>query len=312
MATVDLTRIAGNISALNALNSLHYINTRLSVHQTRLATGKRINESADDPAGLSIATTFQVRSEGLKTALKVIGDAKNLLSIAEVNLRKIQELLISMRNKALEAQSGTIGPQERQAIQDTLRAYRDEIDQIAQQAKWNNNPLLVNATSGSTGTTSMLQFLTGPDVVNGQAQMMTFRFTQILTGPPQYIGLDQGFYASSGSVATVDGLGLDNNALDLTTSETTRAYAVQAIEYALTIVKQGISQVGAASARLTFKEDALAAQYTQTEAAFNRIINANMAEEQVEYSKFLILQQTATAMLAQANQAPQFILNLFK
>ena len=313
MSTVDLTRIAGNIQALNALNSLQYVNTQLSIRQTRLSTGKRINESADDPAGLSIATTFQIRSEGLRTAVKVIGDAKNLLSISETNLRKIQELLIQMRNKGLEAQSGTIGPAERQAIQDTLRAFRDEIDQIATQAKWNNNYLLVSSTSGSVGTTDVQSFLTGPDVDStGNAQLMRFSFTQILTGPPQYIGLNQGFYATSGSVASVNGLGLDNSAIDLTSSDATRAYTLSSIENALTIVKQGISQVGAASARLTFKEDALSAQYAQTEAAYNRIINANMAEEQVEASKLLILQQTATAMLAQANSAPQFILQLFK
>ncbi len=312
MATVDLTRIAGNIQALNALNSLQYINTRLSIHQTRLSTGKRINESSDDPAGLSIATTFRIRSEGLSTALKVIGDAKNLLSISETNLQKIQELLIQMRNKGMEAQSGTIGPNERQAIQDTLRAYRDEINQIAQQALWNNNFLLVGS-SGSSGPTSPLNFLVGPDIdSSGQATMMPFQFTAGSATGAGMINDNQGFFASSGSVANANGLGLDNFALDLITSEASRAYAVTSIDSALNIVKQGISQVGATSSRLTFKEEALTAQYTQTEAAYNRIINADMAREQVEASKFMILQQTSVAMLAQANQAPQFILQLFQ
>ncbi|HEY9076452.1 MAG TPA: flagellin, partial [Anaerolineaceae bacterium] len=65
-------------------------------------------------------------------------------------------------------------------------------------------------------------------------------------------------------------------------------------------------------ARMTFKEEQLSVAYTNTEGAYNRIMNANMAEEQVNASKFLILQQTATAMLAQANSAPQFLLSLFK
>ena len=79
MAEIDVTRIAGNIGAMNALNSLAGINKQLAVHQTRLATGKRINSAADDPAGLVIATKLQTRSEGLKVALSNIGDAKNLL-----------------------------------------------------------------------------------------------------------------------------------------------------------------------------------------------------------------------------------------
>ena len=82
MANVDVTRIASNIGALNALNSLQSINAKLALHQTRLSTGKRINSAADDPAGLTIATKMLARSEGLKVALSTIGDAKNLLADA--------------------------------------------------------------------------------------------------------------------------------------------------------------------------------------------------------------------------------------
>ena len=84
------------------------------------------------------------------------------------------------------------------------------------------------------------------------------------------------------------------------------------ISAALENVKKGVREVGSFMARLTFKEDALTVQYINTESAYNRIMNANMAEEQVEASKFMILQQTAVAMLAQANIAPQFLLTLFR
>ena len=67
MADNDVTRIAGNIGAMNALNALSIINKQLSVHTSRLATGKRINSAADDPAGLTIATKMMARSEGLKS-----------------------------------------------------------------------------------------------------------------------------------------------------------------------------------------------------------------------------------------------------
>ena len=96
------------------------------------------------------------------------------------------------------------------------------------------------------------------------------------------------------------------------TDSTTANSARAAIDSALDIVKQGISQVGAFSARLTFKEEALTVSHANTEAAYNRIMNANMAEEQVEASKLSILQQTATAMLAQANASPQYLLQLFR
>jgi flagellin len=80
----------------------------------------------------------------------------------------------------------------------------------------------------------------------------------------------------------------------------------------MNIVNAEMSKVGALTGRMTFKEDQISASQINTEAAYNRIMNANMAEEQVNASKFQILQQTATAMLAQANAAPQFLLSLFR
>ncbi len=65
MAQADITRIASNIAGLNSLNALNNVNTKLGIHQLRLATGKRINEAADDPAGLTIATKFNAKSRGL-------------------------------------------------------------------------------------------------------------------------------------------------------------------------------------------------------------------------------------------------------
>ena len=80
----------------------------------------------------------------------------------------------------------------------------------------------------------------------------------------------------------------------------------------LDAVSSNLSKIGALTGRLTFKEDQVSAAQINVEAAYNRIMNANMAEEQVNASKFQILQQTSTAMLAQANAAPQFLLSLFQ
>ncbi|MCX8062364.1 MAG: flagellin [Anaerolineales bacterium] len=302
MATVDVTRVAGNIGALNALYSLQNINAQLAIHQTRLASGKRLNEASDDPAGMSIATSFDVRRQGLKTALSAIGDAKNLMSTMEGGLRKVQEILVKMRNKAMEAQGDTIGANERAAIRSQLLAFRNEINDIVRQTQWNNNYLLVG--SGGSGSTAALNFLTGPESTGGTSQ---FSFVADTTSG---IAANQGFYADTSALGAT-GLGLADSKLVVDTTANAQT-AMQNIEAALNVVKAGISQVGAFTARLTFKEEALAVQYTNTESAYNRIMNANMAEEQVEASKFLILQQTATAMLAQANVAPQFLLSLFR
>lgn len=306
MPTVDFTRIAGNIGALNALNSLNYINNQLAIHQTRLATGKRINEAADDPSGFQLATTFDVRRQGLQVVMSAIGDAKNLLSTAEGGLKKIQDILVKMKNKAMEAVGDTVGDNERAAIQAQLRAYRDEIDNIVEQTEWNNTSLISGSARGATTTSK--SFLIDPSGTTD-----SFNFTAETSSG---ISEAQSFYAyssteASGSTASATGLGLNDLSLTINSSATA-VTAANKIEAALNIVKAGISQIGSYSARLTFKEEALSVQYVNTESAYNRIMNANMAEEQVNASKYLILQQTAVAMLAQANVAPQFLLTLFR
>ena len=298
MATIDLSRIAGNMGALNALNSLNTINKQLGVHQNRLATGKRINEAADDAAGFVVATTFDVRKRGMQTALRSIGDAKNLMSTMEGGLRKVKDILVKMRNKALEAQTDNMGSAEYQAVESQVTEFRDEINDIVETTKWNDKYLLAPQTDGGSGVTSALTFLADAD--GGSTE---FAFEEAGT-----VKENQGFYASSAS-SGADGLGLET--LEITNSDSACS-ARDKIDVALNVVKESLGQVGSYTARLSFKEEALTQAYSNVEGAHNRIMNADMAQEQVNFAKHQILQQTSTAMLAQANVAPQFILSLFQ
>lgn len=298
MSSVDITRIAGNLQALNSLNAMSAINKKLSVHQARLATGKKILEAADDPAGMSIATTFDIRRQGMKTALNAIGDAKNLLATQEGGLSKVKDILVKMRNKALQSKGDTLGTDEKTAIFNQMKAYRDEINDIVDQTQWNGTKLL-----GENATASLdLDFLT-----DSEGGVNTFGITA-----GSDIFANQSFFSDSAAAAgaaTATDVGLSDANLDVTADPDA---AFIAIDTAVDIVKQGLGQIGAFSARLTFKEEALTVAHANTEAAYSRIMNANMAEEQVEASKLAILQQTSTAMLAQANAAPQFVLSLFR
>jgi flagellin len=300
MANVDVTRIAGNIGALNALTSLQNINNQLAIHQTRLATGKRLNEAADDPAGMSIATSFDVRRQGLTTVLGSIGDAKNMLATAEGGLKKVQDIMVKMRNKALEAVGDNLGTNERAAVTNQLQSYADEINAIVDQTEWNGTKLI--GQSGSAG------------VVPGAGTTQRNFLTDVNGGTTAYAPT-QSFGAGGVSGGATAGLGLLDNAgvLNMSVTNTAGAQAaVTKIGAALDKVKDGIASMGSLTARLNFKEEALTVQRNNTEAAYNRIMNANMAEEQVEASKYMILQQTSTAMLSQANSAPQFLLSLFR
>jgi flagellin len=422
MADSDITRIAGNIGALNALNSLSTINKQLAIHQTRLASGKRINTAADDPAGLTIATKMQARSEGLSTALSNIGDAKNLLAVAESGLGRINDILIQMRNKAESGASDTMGTSERQALVDQMTAYSKQIDDIVAQTKWtSSSPSLI----GGEYKSKSLTFQTGVDqgenttlsglnnmsasasdgldiaavgTTTGAATAISstvvgsFSTSAVVTSTG-LTALESGTYrvevnygADSAAAVTVklysgsdttnpirvdadgdgastttatdtqvtlanssgahnvnfgNGLSISINAWasDQTASDTVNfaktgadynlklstggsltsastaanfAQYMNDINSKLDTVSSQLAQIGSMTGRLSFKEDQISNAQINVESAYNRIMNADMASEQVESSKYVILQQTATAMLAQANSSPQFLLSLFR
>jgi flagellin len=409
MATADLTRINTNIAALNTLNALRDVNRSLAMHQARLSTGKRINEAADDPAGLTLATKFQVRSESLQRAADNIGDAKNLLSVAEGGLKKINEILGKMRIKAEQAASETLGTAERNAIAQDLGQYAREIDDIVNQTTWNGQKLLdgtadfdfqtsadydkyttwslgqshdvqgtgtaglgdlatvtgtstaaegtdpgnvINAVTGGQATFSGLSELsTGTYTVklvigttDGSASdsyiqlvdsngnpltvdadgsggglldnKLTFAYDASGTfnvnfGNGLRITLEAGLTAGAKQDATVTYTKSGSYSVTLADAAAARTY-MNTVDQAIATVSSSLSNIGAIMDRLTFKEDALAIGKVNTDAAFNRIMNADMAAEQLEAVKMQILQQTATAMLAQANSQPQAVLQLFR
>lgn len=279
MAAPDLSRIAGNIAALNSLYSLQNINSQLTSAQTRLSTGKRINSAEDDPAGFQFATKFQVRSQGIQVAMDMIGDAKNLLSVAEGGLSKINDILVKVRNKVLEAAGDTIGSSERSAILAQVNEYLNQVDTTVDQTKWNDQKLL-------DGSYTDKKFRIGADA----GDSINFQFSQN---------------------HKISSLGLGTSSLSTTDSGTWATY-LASVNSAITTLGTSIASVGSTGARLSFQEQNLQVAHANTEATYNRIMNANMAMEQVNASKFAILQQTATAMLAQANSAPQYVLSLFR
>ncbi|MBI9047909.1 MAG: hypothetical protein JEZ00_00700 [Anaerolineaceae bacterium] len=422
MAQADLTRVASNIGALNSLWALQNINRQLGIHQTRLSTGKRINSAADDPAGLTIATKLKSRSEGLSVALGNIGDAKNLLAVAEGGIGRITDIIIAMKNKAAQAASDTMGSEERAAIKEQLTAYAAQIDDIVDQTTWNSNGLIdgtydstamrfqtgadaadtttldglinLRASAGGTGTSLELASVTGTatsaiGAANNGATLLTtaadgtindnlsalssgsytVRITMVAgggaatddkielldaSGSPQLIATaadgsgavafespplnldgvtsyDFGnglsvTWAAKGDTASVQESTVSvvaADTYDLTTTggqagglalDSAERYSdlMTYLESKLTTVNTMMSKVGAFTGRLTFKEDQVMASQINVEASYNRIMNADMAMEQVEASKYMILQQTSIAMLGQANQAPQFLLSLFR
>ena len=279
MANADLSRINTNIAALNALNALREVNGKLALHQLRLATGRRINSAGDDPAGMTFAKKLDSRARGLAAARDIIGDVQNLMSVAEGGIQNISEILIAMKEKVLQAASDTLGTSERAAIESQLDDFASEIDQIVGSTTWGGVILL-------NGTYTNKQYQVGEQSTD------TLSFS-----------ISQDHRSAALSVA-------DSN-LDVSTTALAST-SLSFVNAAIDTLNTSLQSIGSVSNRMTVKEANISVAITNVVASYNRIFNADMALEQLEATKYLVLQQTATAMLAQANLAPQSILSLIK
>ena len=417
MASADLSRINTNIAALNALNALNRINTKMSVHQLRLATGKRINTAADDAAGFTIATKLHVKAEGLGVALDNIGSSKNLMTVAEGHLTNIQDILAQMKAKAQQAANDTLGTAERAAILAELQEFNNQINAEVTQAQWagvdilgtdktfqigvgssTSDSLTFNVAESVWGSGTATTFNSaGLDVQASSSTVDTVAITAtsasgmafdtpatpVATGGTihsllselnsghyilevsstaassvatvsitlrdsdgELVSIDADGNAAAGSVGTtltvttsgagnpaaLDlGVGVTVNLTGISTSASGTGYVhfdytkggnsvdsqanaqtfMGQIDSAIDLVSDGLSYIGSTINRLTFQEESLSVAKVNTQAAYSRIMDADMAWEQLEATKLMILQQTATAMLAQANVAPQTVLALF-
>ncbi|MBI3637087.1 MAG: flagellin [Candidatus Rokubacteria bacterium] len=275
MASGDLSRIRTNISALNALQALNQINSKLVAVNQRLSTGKRINSAGDDPAGLTLSSSLDVRARLVAAASNNVGDAQNVLNIAEGGLNSLNDLMSQLGEKILKAASDTQGVSEKSAIQTEIDQLSEEIDSIASTTQFNGVVLL---------TTGGLTFQSGPDGFNVTRFALTHNFTSAALGIGALTVATQALASASlGSVAA-----------------------------AITSVKAALQLAGAAIERLRVKDDGLGITQINLRAANSRIMDADLAAEQLEASKLQILQQTATAELAAANTSPESILSLFR
>jgi flagellin len=279
MATSDLTRIRSNIQGLNILSTLRDVNNQVATHQLRLGTGRRINSAGDDPAGMSISTQLDNRNRILQAVYDNIGQAQNMLAVAEGGLLSINDILVTLSEKIIASSTDSLGDNERKAISVQLVNMIQEIDDTARQTRLGSTLIL------NTDTT--LKFQTGE---REQTSFTTHSYT------PTSLGMTK--------LATLT----ENDVID----QSNYTDYLDEINAAMSTVSSGLTNIGSLSNRLTIKEGNISTTQTNTEAAFSRIRNADMAKEQLDLTKMQILQQTSTAMLAQANANSQSILTLFR
>jgi flagellin len=288
-------RINHNISALNTYRQLSTNQTLGNKSLEKLSSGLRINRAGDDAAGLAISEKMRGQIRGLDMATKNAQDAISLIQTAEGNLNETHSILQRMRELAVQAASDTNTPEDRAELQKEVNQLIEEIDRIAKDTEFNTKNLLGKFSgSGFTGSGQSFTFHIGANA--GQSIELT-----INSMDAENLGSGSGISALTvASGATSGGI--------LTQADADAA--ITTIQAAIDKVSSERSKLGAYQNRLEHTINNLGTASENLSAAESRIRDVDMAKEMMEFTKMNILQQAATAMLAQANMQPQMVLQL--
>ena len=276
--------IQHNMAAANTNRQLGIITGRLSKSTEKLSSGYRINRAGDDAAGLSISEKMRAQIRGLQKASKNAQDGISLIQTAEGALNETHDILQRMRELAVQAANDTNVTVDRQALQKEVDQLIEEIDRIANKTEFNGMTLLDSSFSGKV-------FHVGAN--QGQAITVT-----IAGMAATNLGVNKKVEGTAEGVDISSQDGANN--------------AIATIDGAIEKVSTERSNLGAIQNRLEHTISNLNNTAENLQAAESRIRDVDMAEEMVNYSKNVILQQAAMSMLAQANQQNQGVLALLQ
>jgi len=297
----------------------------LQTAMERLSTGKKINSASDDAAGFAIAESMTAQVRGLSMAAKNASDALGLLKVVENATNDVTDMLQRIRELAVQAQSGTNSTGDIANLQQEANALIDEIGRVSEDTKYNGK-----ARIGGDATTLNIQVgyndgdvinITTYDIksenlgVNIDGEMITLKDAN------GYLNIAQ--TAAAEVEGQVEVTGVEDDPATADVDEYVAAQAAVTAQArtpgALEVITAAIEQVagykaewGAGQNRLEYTVSNLMNVVEFTTAARSRIQDADFAMEAAKLAKSQVLQQTGTAMLAQANAAPQLALQLLK
>jgi flagellin len=273
-----------NVNALYSQNALKINARSMSNAMQQLSTGSRINSARDDAAGLAIGESMTSQIRGLNQAVRNANDGINMMQTAEGAMVEQSNMLQRMSELATQAANGTYSSAQRGYLQTEFSALSTQIGSIASQTTWNGRQLLDGTDSnGVNAVSGQFDFQVGQ--MSGQVISVTI------------------------SAMTVSGLGISG--LDISTASGASS-AIATLADALDKINNQRATIGAGINQLTYAADNLTNISSNVSAARSYIMDTDYAQASTQLSKTQIIQQAATAMLAQANQQPQSVLALLK
>jgi flagellin len=270
-----------NSAATLTSNALARNDRAMTQAMERLSTGQRINSAKDDAAGLAIASKMTSSVRGLEQATRNSNDAISLLQTADGAAIEISNVLQRMRELAVQYNNDTLTSDDQDAIDTEFTELMAEIERIADNTTWNGTNIM-------DGTNSTLTFQVGAD--DGQTVSVTMGDFETATATTY----------GSGTAAT------------LSVIVASSATAIADLDVSIAGLNEQRAEFGSMMNRLEYTVDNLQNIAQNTEASRSRIMDADYAAESTELARTQIIQQAATAMLAQANQSSQSVLSLLK
>lgn len=301
-------RINQNIAAMNSYRNLSVTDGQMAKSLEKLSSGFRINRAADDAAGLAISEGLRSQVGGLKVAVRNAQDGISVVQTAEGALTETHSILQRMRDLAVQsANGGSLDASAKQDMQSEVKQLQDELDRIASKTTFNN----VKVLDGSYGTGAAGGY--GFDAAGLGVKTIDLTNATGLAGgtataapAAKTTGVNSGQFQvgyASGDTLTV--------AVDSGTF-TSKTDAISAIDDAIQRVSTSRANLGALQNRFEHVVNSLNVAVENLSASESRIRDTDMASEMMQFTRSQILSQAGTAMLAQANQAPQGVLRLLQ
>lgn len=266
--------ISHNMNAMNAHRQMKISNTETGKSIEKLSSGYRINRAGDDAAGLAISEKMRAQVNGLDQASRNAQDGISLVQTTEGALTETHSILQRLKTLAVQSANGTYSNGDRALIQKEVTQLQSEISRIGSQTDFNGNKVL------SAGTTLNLQV--------GDKGGNTIKVSLVAMTNP----------------GTISGVNLS--------TQNGASTAIGTIDAAIKSVSEHRATLGAVQNRLEHTIKSVDNTSENIQAAESRIRDTDMAKEMMAYTKTNILTQAAQSMLAQANQAPQGVLQLLQ
>jgi flagellin len=274
-----------NVVSLNAQRNLSASQASLSMSMQRLSSGLRVNSAKDDAAGLAIAERMNAQVRGMNVAVRNANDGISMAQTAEGALSKVSDSLQRMRELAVQARNSTNSNSDKDSLNKEFAQLQSEINRVIGGTTFNGKAII-----GADGTA--MDFQIGANTTSNDTVTVT----------TSNLNSDTNIAAITASTAVIDS----------TADATAIASVISSIDATLDTVNNQRATFGATQSRFESIISSLQQGVENQSAARGRIMDADFASETANLSRAQILQQAGTAMVAQANQLPQQVLQLLR